>query len=1403
MSMHSGMEEPESGVVIKRLSVPIGLEELMSGLAKEVLLKKPQDVYIFASEHFARLLALRDNSAQIQHYASAKFAHANKENKGRQLSACNSSNNNKNKRHKRQVALRNKANASPANRIASATKISNKKTRPDSASIRKSKSSAEIIETPIHCVDVDTEYSKDEELVATLEVPLADKSECTSPSITKDEKPQNSDDAKINQEKDEAEVNDATGPNSLPTDKDKSSNEEELGSHPIMGGLQHTSELHDTPHLYTSETQNIVEQSRKEENTNKNDQTTAIAATKIQSLWRGYSVRKVPKVDGKKSPDLKDKSSHDGKDPKSSSLIKSMSVDSVISKTLDDQDEKQQSIEDTDQSEDLGVFSEKVNTGLKEKTNSVLTDDASESALLEEEITRADETNTKEETQTIETVNSEGSEELANEALTHSSEMHDTVVQQKQIPPMEINTEASNGTLSHSSEIHDTIITEQESSNPEKVESVEAETLSTGSEIQIQGMNEETNTRTPDDDLSHSSEMHDTIIPVEVTPLLEGAGLENEIQETNILQEVDSSGVADKSEKEEMLSHSSEMDDIVVPKEVIPLETINLENNDFSTKIHETIAQAETPLTERPSSAIVLEEECSPTKETDSGASEQDPEKALAQGSDMHDSVISQETTSVKEPIISEDKKSPTAIAATKIQSLWRGYSVRKVPKVDGKKSPDLKDKSSNEEELGSHPIMGGLQHTSELHDTPHLYTSETQNIVEQSRKEENTNKNDQTTAIAATKIQSLWRGYSVRKVPKVDGKKSPDLKDKSSHDGKDPKSSSLIKSMSVDSVISKTLDDQDEKQQSIEDTDQSEDLGVFSEKVNTGLKEKTNSVLTDDASESALLEEEITRADETNTKEETQTIETVNSEGSEELANEALTHNDASESALLEEEITRADETNTKEETQTIETVNSEGSEELANEALTHNDASESALLEEEITRADETNTKEETQTIETVNSEGSEELANEALTHSSEMHDTVVQQKLVIKKTRPDSASIRKSKSSAEIIETPIHCVDVDTEYSKDEELVATLEVPLADKSECTSPSITKDEKPQNSDDAKINQEKDEAEVNDATGPNSLPTDKDKSSNEEELGSHPIMGGLQHTSELHDTPHLYTSETQNIVEQSRKEEMLSHSKIHEAVTPQVVTPLVDAIKSESLDEDTSKVMSHSSELHDTVVAQETAPVENSLTSENCEKTSPGSSTEIHEDVTHQVVTPLGDAIMSENLEEEPGKAMSHISELHDAVIVEEGSLPTQETNSEVKEQDDDNALNHSSEMPDAVVAQEATPLEDTHITENGENMSPRSSTEIHEDVTHQVVTPLGDTIKSENLEEEPGKAMSHTSELHDAVIVEEGSLPTQETNSEVKEQDDDNALNHSSELHDAVIVEEGSLPTQETIQK
>ncbi|XP_044263547.1 uncharacterized protein PF11_0213-like isoform X2 [Tribolium madens] len=63
MQMATSIETDTGEMIVKRVSVPVGLEELMEGLTKEVLLKKPKDIYLFASEYFAHLLNLREKGS--------------------------------------------------------------------------------------------------------------------------------------------------------------------------------------------------------------------------------------------------------------------------------------------------------------------------------------------------------------------------------------------------------------------------------------------------------------------------------------------------------------------------------------------------------------------------------------------------------------------------------------------------------------------------------------------------------------------------------------------------------------------------------------------------------------------------------------------------------------------------------------------------------------------------------------------------------------------------------------------------------------------------------------------------------------------------------------------------------------------------------------------------------------------------------------------------------------------------------------------------------------------------------------------------------------------------------------------------------------------------------------------
>lgn len=62
-------------MIVKRVSVPVGLEELMEGLTKEVLLKKPKDLYLFASEYFSRLIILRQRSSNHKGLVKSKVSY--------------------------------------------------------------------------------------------------------------------------------------------------------------------------------------------------------------------------------------------------------------------------------------------------------------------------------------------------------------------------------------------------------------------------------------------------------------------------------------------------------------------------------------------------------------------------------------------------------------------------------------------------------------------------------------------------------------------------------------------------------------------------------------------------------------------------------------------------------------------------------------------------------------------------------------------------------------------------------------------------------------------------------------------------------------------------------------------------------------------------------------------------------------------------------------------------------------------------------------------------------------------------------------------------------------------------------------------------------------------------------
>ena len=46
--------------IIIRINVPSGLEDTLEGLAREILISKPKDMYEFAAQYFERLLRKRN-----------------------------------------------------------------------------------------------------------------------------------------------------------------------------------------------------------------------------------------------------------------------------------------------------------------------------------------------------------------------------------------------------------------------------------------------------------------------------------------------------------------------------------------------------------------------------------------------------------------------------------------------------------------------------------------------------------------------------------------------------------------------------------------------------------------------------------------------------------------------------------------------------------------------------------------------------------------------------------------------------------------------------------------------------------------------------------------------------------------------------------------------------------------------------------------------------------------------------------------------------------------------------------------------------------------------------------------------------------------------------------------------
>ncbi|KAK4885250.1 hypothetical protein RN001_001521 [Aquatica leii] len=467
MSIPSTMEEQESGTVIKRLSVPIGLEELMSGLAKEVLHKQPQDIYTFASEHFARLLVLRDETSQIQRFVSAKFAHTttnkslveNKKTLSRQLSVCetyknptkkiqNKNNVDKNGKTKKRRSLRNKTNLIPVKENSSKHGWKDKSNSQESnkkESLHKNKNTNENKTVPVVLNTEISSINKDI-IISAMQVPISE-----NLNISKELKdtmnilPKNNNTME-NIKKEEGTTFDKNKQKDE-TEMQNFQHEVDLSALTEKHGLQHSSELHDM--LLLSVVDDSVNEYRKLPIVGESQcdlPITDIAATKIQSLWRGHTVRKQKfeikvKDNGNKKDTLrKSKSLSDVKSNKTLPLVRSTSVtDSVISKTLDEDEEKLQSIEGIgsvqDHSEDLGIDSEKCSIDLKEKTNLILSDEECNTSEIYDVVVVEEELKPDITAFTLNENITDNNQIFDTVVAVNTSKMHDIVVIEEELKP--------------------------------------------------------------------------------------------------------------------------------------------------------------------------------------------------------------------------------------------------------------------------------------------------------------------------------------------------------------------------------------------------------------------------------------------------------------------------------------------------------------------------------------------------------------------------------------------------------------------------------------------------------------------------------------------------------------------------------------------------------------------------------------------------------------------------------------------------------------------------------------------------------------------------------------------------------------------------------------------------------
>lgn len=49
-----------------RVTVPLGMDAALEGLARAVLKEQPSDIYLFAADHFESLMRMREVSGELQ-----------------------------------------------------------------------------------------------------------------------------------------------------------------------------------------------------------------------------------------------------------------------------------------------------------------------------------------------------------------------------------------------------------------------------------------------------------------------------------------------------------------------------------------------------------------------------------------------------------------------------------------------------------------------------------------------------------------------------------------------------------------------------------------------------------------------------------------------------------------------------------------------------------------------------------------------------------------------------------------------------------------------------------------------------------------------------------------------------------------------------------------------------------------------------------------------------------------------------------------------------------------------------------------------------------------------------------------------------------------------------------------